>query len=75
MMRKKPAIFFDEKPSENRTIVSFSRESLNNAIAIAIKNVIGSVNIKIFGSKNMYNLPSSKKVIFITEVMRAICMK
>jgi hypothetical protein len=75
IVRKNLAIFLGGSPRENRTIVSFSRESLNKTIANAIKNVIGSVKISTFGSKNIYSLPSSKKVIFITDVMRAICIK
>jgi hypothetical protein len=72
---KNLAIFFGENPSENRTIVSFSRESLNKTIAKAIKNVIGIVKISTLGNKKRYSLPSSKNVILITEVMRAIWMK
>jgi hypothetical protein len=75
MSIKNLAIFFGENPSEKRTMVSFSRESLNKTIAKAMKKVIGRVKINTFGSKKRYSFPSSKNVILITEVIRAICMK
>lgn len=62
---KKFAIFFGLCPSVNKTILSFSFDSLKKLIATDTKNAIGTVKSRIWGIINKYSLRSSTKLISI----------